>query len=48
MLETETPSIPLESDYQDLRDAVARVCGDDPGEYWRELDAKWEYPTKFV
>ena len=48
MLETETPSIPLESDYQDLRDAVARVCGDYPGEYWRELDAKSEYPTKFV
>lgn len=48
MLETETSTIPIEKDYQELREAVARVCGDFPGEYWRELDAKSEYPTKFV
>ena len=48
MLETETSTIAIEKDYQELREAVARVCGDFPGEYWRELDAKSEYPTKFV
>ncbi|MDK1020550.1 MAG: acyl-CoA dehydrogenase family protein [Candidatus Hydrogenedentes bacterium] len=47
-METETSTIPIEKDYQELREAVARVCGDFPGEYWRELDAKSEYPTKFV
>ncbi len=48
MSEAETASIPIGNDYQELRDAVARVCGDFPGEYWRELDAKSGYPTKFV
>ena len=36
---TETSlTIPLENDYQDLRDSVARVCKEFPGEYWRKLD----------
>ena len=48
MLGTETASIPLETDFQELREEVAKVCADYPGEYWRELDAKSEYPTKFV
>ncbi len=38
----------IEPDYLELRDAVGRVCQDFPGEYWRELDAKSEYPTEFV
>ena len=32
MLETESATIPLENDYQELRDAVAQVCGDYPRE----------------
>ncbi len=43
-----TMSLPFETDYRDLRDAVRRVCEKFPGEYWRELDAKSEYPTEFV
>ena len=34
--------------YQDIRDGVANVCSDFPGEYWRELDALRAYPTAFV
>jgi len=35
-------------EYQEIRDAVARLCADFPGEYWRELDALRAYPTEFV
>ncbi len=35
-------------DHQDIRDAVARLCADYPGEYWRALDEKMAYPTEFV
>src|SRR5262249_51180427 len=41
-------SIPLDIDYPELRDAVVRVCRNFPGKYWRELDAKSDYPTEFV
>jgi len=40
--------IPLDNDYPELRDAVAKVCTNFPGKYWRELDAKSDYPTEFV
>jgi acyl-CoA dehydrogenase len=31
-----------------LRDGVADICKRYPGEYWRELDVKREYPEAFV
>ena len=38
----------MSDDYQDIRDAVARLCADFPGEYWRELDRHRRYPETFV
>ncbi len=34
--------------HQDIRDAVARLCADFPGAYWRKLDAERAYPSEFV
>ncbi|MFK8019951.1 MAG: acyl-CoA dehydrogenase family protein [Pseudomonadales bacterium] len=34
--------------YQDIRDAVAKLCALYPGEYWQSLDADHAYPTDFV
>jgi len=34
--------------YQDIRDAVAKLCSLFPGEYWQSLDAEDAYPTDFV
>ncbi len=31
-----------------IRDSVRALCQDYPGDYWRELDEKREYPTEFV
>jgi acyl-CoA dehydrogenase len=41
-------TLELGRDYPEIRDEVARICQDFPGKYWRELDAKDEYPTEFV
>ena len=38
----------IPEDYSDIRDAVAKLCADFPGEYWRELDRQMGYPTEFV
>jgi acyl-CoA dehydrogenase len=38
----------LTDDQRALRDGVADICKRYPGEYWRELDAKREYPEAFV
>src|SRR6202008_731719 len=35
-------------DHTDIRDAVAKLCAQFPGEYWRRLDRKMEYPSAFV
>ena len=32
----------------DIRDAVAKLCADYGGAYWRRLDADRQYPTEFV
>jgi alkylation response protein AidB-like acyl-CoA dehydrogenase len=32
----------------EIRRAVRALCADFPGEYWRNLDRKTEYPTAFV
>jgi acyl-CoA dehydrogenase len=35
-------------DYQDIREAVRKLCERFPGEYWRKLDASRSYPADFV
>ncbi len=34
--------------YEDLRQGVREVCADFPDSYWRDLDAKREYPEAFI
>ena len=36
------------SDHADIRQAVSRLCGDFPGQYWRKLDRERAYPKAFV
>jgi acyl-CoA dehydrogenase len=35
-------------DTTEIRDAVARLCAEFPGEYWRRLDREQRYPAEFV
>ncbi|MCX7284736.1 MAG: acyl-CoA/acyl-ACP dehydrogenase [Novosphingobium sp.] len=35
-------------DHGEIREGVRKLCAQFPGEYWRRLDEKREYPTKFV
>jgi acyl-CoA dehydrogenase len=37
-----------QDDYSEIREAVARLCADFPGDYWRRLDSAMMYPTAFV
>ena len=37
-----------ELNYRDIRDGVAKLCADFPGEYWRRCDREQAYPTEFV
>ncbi len=41
-------SMTLTEDQQTLKRAVMELCKQYPGEYWRELDDKQEYPHEFV
>ena len=34
--------------YDDIRDAVSRLCAQFPGEYWRDVDREMAYPQEFV
>ena len=34
--------------HPDIRESVARLCADYPGEYWRQCDREQAYPGKFV
>lgn len=34
--------------YEDIRDAVVKLCDDFPGEYWQETDRERAYPAEFV
>ena len=38
----------MKDDFQDIRDAVAKLCADFPGTYWQELDRARAYPEAFV
>jgi alkylation response protein AidB-like acyl-CoA dehydrogenase len=35
-------------EYSDIRNAVAKLCAQYPGEYWRKLDREMKYPSEFV
>src|SRR5664279_5349025 len=37
-----------QDEYADIRDAVAKLCAQFPGEYWRKLDREMAYPQAFV
>src|SRR6187431_3516137 len=37
-----------QDEFADIRDAVAKLCAQFPGEYWRKLDREMAYPTAFV
>ena len=37
-----------DEDIAEIRDSVAKLCAEFPGEYWRELDREQAYPTAFV
>src|ERR1700753_62728 len=39
---------PEPDEYADIRDAVAKLCAQFPGEYWRKLDREMAYPSAFV
>lgn len=41
-------SVSLGEDFSDIRESVRRICAGFPGEYWRRLEEKLEYPTEFV
>jgi acyl-CoA dehydrogenase len=38
----------MTQDHADIREAVRKLCGQFPGEYWRRLDRASAYPTEFV
>ncbi|MBC7578163.1 acyl-CoA dehydrogenase family protein [Tardiphaga sp.] len=37
-----------QDEFHDIRDAVAKLCAQFPGEYWRKLDRESAYPSAFV
>ena len=37
-----------QDEFQDIREAIAKLCAQFPGEYWRKLDREMAYPTEFV
>src|ERR1700755_942687 len=38
----------IQDEHADIRDAVAKLCAQFPGEYWRKLDREMAYPKAFV
>lgn len=41
-------TMPVAPAFEDIRDAVARLCDDFPNEYWLKLDKEDAYPHDFV
>ena len=37
-----------QEDHTEIRNAVAKLCAQFPGEYWRKLDREMAYPSAFV
>ena len=42
------PELDYGTDYADIREQVARLCTQFPGEYWQGLDDRADYPHEFV
>ena len=42
------PEQEQQDEHADIRDAVAKLCAQFPGEYWRKLDREMAYPSAFV
>lgn len=42
------PNMDLGRDFPEIRDAVARICEDFPGAYWRRTEDQRAYPEEFV
>ncbi|MDG1530019.1 MAG: acyl-CoA/acyl-ACP dehydrogenase [Paracoccaceae bacterium] len=38
----------MDNSYNDLREAVAKLCAEFPGSYWRGLDRDMTYPQAFI
>jgi alkylation response protein AidB-like acyl-CoA dehydrogenase len=38
----------FQDEFQDIREAVGKLCEQFPGEYWRKLDREMAYPSAFV
>ncbi|WP_424627885.1 acyl-CoA dehydrogenase family protein [Bradyrhizobium sp. SYSU BS000235] len=36
------------NDFSDIRESIAKLCAQFPGEYWRKLDREMAYPQDFV
>lgn len=45
---TSIAAMEIDRDYPEIRDAVAQICREFPGAYWREKDQQSAYPTEFV
>jgi acyl-CoA dehydrogenase len=43
-----TMRLALTEEQRALREGVGEICERYPGEYWRELDTRREYPEAFV
>ena len=41
-------TMPIETQWTEIRDGVRQVCNQFPNEYWLKLDHASEYPTEFV
>ncbi len=37
-----------QDEFSDIRESVAKLCAQFPGEYWRKLDREMTYPQEFV
>ena len=45
------PMMALEDDYEEIREQVAKLCEEFPGQYWRNLEKQppsGSYPTEFI
>ena len=40
--------VPLGPDFPEIRDGIAKICQEYPGDYWREKDEAKTYPHEFV
>ncbi|MGI9422467.1 MAG: acyl-CoA dehydrogenase family protein [Hyphomicrobiaceae bacterium] len=40
--------MPLETEWTEIRESVARICENFPNDYWMRLEAESAYPTDFV